>query len=140
MGQQPLTQTGRVSEKSVDRLIGVYHADGGLSGELRYVWNKVARGQHCELCDLTHAGVRRRPEWDATVSEWGVPFELVHLNERTEAVLRASEGRTPCVLAGVDGDVRMLLGRDDLAAVGTDLGRFSAAVFRAADASHLRLA
>ena len=128
-----------MNDMHVDRLIGVYHADGGLFGELRYVWNKVARGQHCELCDLTHAGVRRRPEWDATVSEWGVPFQLVHLNERTEDVRRASEGRTPCVLAEVDGDVRLLLGQEDLAAVGTDLGRFSAAVFRAADAAGLRL-
>ena len=124
--------------ESIDRLIGVYHADGGLFGELRYVWGKL-RGQHCELCDLTHAGVRRRPAWDATVSEWGVPFQLVHLNERTEAVRRASEGRTPCVLAEVDGDIRLLLGKEDLAAVGTDLGRFSAAVFRAADTARLRL-
>ena len=138
MGQQPLTQTGRVTEHRIDRLIGVYHADGGLFGELRYVWNKL-RGQHCELCDLTHAGVRRRPEWDAAASELGVPFDLVHLNERNEDVARVSEGRTPCVLAEVDGDVRVLLGRDDLAAVGTDLGRFSAAVFRAADAAQLRL-
>lgn len=123
----------------VDRLIGVYHADGGLLGELRYVFDKVARGQHCALCDLTHAGVRRRPEWDATVSEWGVPFDLVHLNERTEDVRRVSEGRTPCVLAEVGSDVRLLLGPEELTAVGTDLGRFSAAVFRAADAAGLRL-
>lgn len=125
--------------KILDRLIGVYHADGGLSGELRYVWGLLARGRHCELCDLTHAGVRRRPEWDAIVSQLGVPFQLVHLNERTDAVVSASAGRTPCVLAEVDGDVRLLLGREDLAAVGTDLGRFSAAVLSAADAAQLRL-
>lgn len=128
-----------MTEALVDKLIGVYHADGGLFGELRYVWAKLARGQHCELCDLTHAGVRRRPEWDVVAAEWGVPFDLVHLNERTEPVRRASEGRTPCVLAEVGGDVRLLLDRQDLAAVGTDLGKFSASVFRAVDAARLRL-
>jgi hypothetical protein len=75
----------------------------------------------------------------AARSWWGVPFDLVHRKERTEPVRRASEGRTPCVLAEVDGDVRLLLGPEDLAAVERNLGRFSAAVRRAIDATQLRL-
>ena len=46
--------TGRVGE-----LVGVYHADGGLLGELRYAYGKVRGTAHCSLCDITHATVWR---------------------------------------------------------------------------------
>ena len=41
-------------------IIGVYHADHGMRGHLRYVFDKVARGEGCALCDITHAVVREK--------------------------------------------------------------------------------
>ena len=38
----------------VDTVWGVYHADGGIMGELRYVIGAVFQGNHCSLCDITH--------------------------------------------------------------------------------------
>ena len=35
-------------------LVGVYHADGSLLGELRYIWGKLRGTAHCTLCDITH--------------------------------------------------------------------------------------
>jgi hypothetical protein len=83
----------------VRRLVGVYHADGSVMGELRY-WVGARLGRaHCALCDVTHGTFRARPEWKACVAALPVPFTTVHLDERDPDLRAATEGRTPCVAA-----------------------------------------
>lgn len=116
--------TSDAGSRPVSRLVAVYHADGGLIGELRYVVGRLRGTAHCALCDVTHAGVRRKAAWDAAVAGLGVPVELVHLNERSPAVREATGSRTPAVLAHVDGDLVEVLGPDELEAVHGDVGSF----------------
>lgn len=120
--------------RQVQRLTGVYHADGGVLGELRYVLGRLRGTAHCALCDITHAGVRRKSAWDGVVAGLGVPVDLVHLDERSPQVRDATGSRTPAVLAHVGGELVEVLAPDDLEAVGGDLERFDAAL-RAALAS-----
>lgn len=54
--------------RPVRRLVGVYHANGGLRGEVAYVVGKFLGTAHFALCDITHSPVRRKPAWDAMVS------------------------------------------------------------------------
>ena len=99
-------------QRPIDALIGVYNADGGIAGELRYIAAKLTGRAHCALCDLTHRGLSRRADWNETCARLATPFELVHLNERTAALRRASEGSVPCVLAQVGDELVHLLGPD----------------------------
>lgn len=85
----------------IDRLIGIYRADGGIRGELAYVFGKLRGTAHCALCDVTHSPVRRKKAWDAMVTRLGVPFELLHLNERSAHVIATSGDTSPVVLASV---------------------------------------
>lgn len=106
----------------VKRIVGVYDADGGLRGEIAYLAGKLA-GRHCTLCDITHSPVRRRREWDAYVATLPVPFEVVHRNERTRDIARATTGREACVVAECeDGSIVMLLESDELARAGDVVG------------------
>ena len=99
---------------TVQRLIGVYDADGGLRGELAYLAGKLT-GRHCTLCDITHSPVRRRREWDAYVATLPVPFDVVHRNERDPGLTDATTGREACVVAqSSEGSFVFLLGNDDL--------------------------
>lgn len=100
----------------IQRLIGVYHANGGILGEVGYAVGKLTGTRHCTLCDITHGGLRRRPSWDQMVQGLGVDFDLVHLNERPPDVRRASTHRTPCVLARTSAGLVLVAGPDDLAA------------------------
>ena len=98
----------------VQRLVGVYDADGGLRGELAYLAGKLG-GRHCSLCDITHSPIRRRRAWDDYVASLPVPFDVVHRNERSPEVRLATEGLEPCVVAVMDdGSVVMLLDDSDL--------------------------
>ena len=106
--------TGHMDRQPAE-IIGVYHADGGPIGELRYVIGKARGTTHCALCDITHGLVRRKSEWNRSCSDFDLPIRLVHLNERTAQEARACTLGTPTVLVRwTDGEVRPLLGPADL--------------------------
>ena len=123
----------------IDGLVGVYDARGSLRGELAYAWGKLTGRAHCALCDITHRGVRRRPELGRWIRTLPVPLELVHLDERTDDVVAASEGRTPCVLARTPGGLVLLLGPADLEPCTGDIDCFADALRRADDDHDLSL-
>ena len=112
------------------RLIGVYNADGGVIGELRYFFGHLIGIAKCELCDITHSLIQRKSSWDRLASElkteYGLDFALEHLNERSDAENKASAGREPCVLAEYpDGSLGMFLDRQELRVVDGNVDRFA---------------
>jgi len=117
----------------VHALTGVYDADGSLRGEVAYVVGKLLGRRHCALCDITHGSLRPRPTWEACRTSVRVPFEVVHLDERTPEVRAASEGHAPCVLAHTDGGVELLLSSGDLEACAKDPARLVAAIEQRVD-------
>lgn len=122
-------------------LIGVYHADGGFLGEARYVLGTLLGRAHCGLCDITHSPVRRKPAWDAMVGRLGIPVTLLHLNEMPPDVAVAVDAHgSPVVLARrVDGALQLLLGPDQLDALGGSVDAFEAAVRSTLAAERLAL-
>lgn len=117
--------------QDVTGLVGVYHADGGIRGELRYAWSRLVHREHCSLCDTTHAGPVRRRAWDALVDRLPVPIRLVHLDEQPDEVRRVSAGRTPCVVAlraAADGGPVVVLDRAAIDPLGGDVLAFERAL------------
>jgi hypothetical protein len=93
----------------VDRILGVYNADGGLVGELRYIVGHLLGTVSCALCDITHSPVRRKRAWDELVAELGVPFDLRHLNELDDRERAAVGDTAPVVLVDRNGMLEPLL-------------------------------
>ena len=115
--------------QAITELIGVYHADGGLAGEAKYVIGKLLGTAHCALCDVTHSPVRRKPAWDAMVARLGVPFRLVHLNELSDEVAAAVRvGGSPVVLQRTADGLSVLIGPDELETLGGSVEAFEQAV------------
>lgn len=119
--------------KRVSSLIGVYDADGTLIGELRYwIGAHVTGTAHCALCEITHGLFREKAEWREVVEGLPVPFEAVHLDERSPEVEEASRNRTPSVLAVLaDGSVDLLLGPEELDELGGNPSRLASALSEA---------
>ena len=117
-------------ERRVAEIVGVYRADGGVRGELAYVVGRLLGGAHCSLCDITHATVRRKPDWDALVRRLGVPVTLLHLNEMPPEVAALVARTTSPVVLVRDGDrlLEMLLDASGLDALGGSVAGFEAAV------------
>lgn len=96
-------------------LTGVYDADGGAIGELRY-WIGARLGRaHCSLCEVTHSAIKERREWSETRSTLSVEFRTLHRDEQSEAVSAATNGLFPAVVAQDEfGEVYLLLGAEDI--------------------------
>ena len=107
---------GAAAADEVVRLTGVYHAEGSLLGELRYLVGRTLGRTHCALCDITHGSVRIKPAWVAARSRLPVPFDAVHLDERSPELEAVTAGRTPCVVAHTGTGLDVILGPANLAA------------------------
>ena len=122
-----------MDQQTPTRLIGVYNADGGIVGELKYFFGHLIGIAKCELCDVTHSPIRRKASFDKLASdlksEFGLEMDLKHLNERTESETWASSGQEPCVLAQyADGSLGMFLDRAELAMASGDVAKFEGLV------------
>ncbi len=78
------------------KLIGIYDADGGIFGEIKYFAGKIFKNNHCSLCDITHG--KSKSEWEKCESQLPISINFVHLNERNEAMEKYTSGATPCVI------------------------------------------
>jgi hypothetical protein len=109
---------------------GVYDADGTLAGELAYwVGAHVTGSRHCALCGITHGTFREKARWRELAGALPVPFEAVHLDERSPAVAAASEGTGACVVAErADGSLEVVLGPGELDAMAGDPDRLAEAL------------
>lgn len=84
-------------------LVGIYDADGTLSGEVRYAVGKLLGRGKCALCDITHGwnpmGSR---SWKQACAVSDVEVELIHRDSATAEQLTAATG-LPAILRQHDG-------------------------------------
>jgi hypothetical protein len=98
----------------IRRLVGVYNANGTVSGELAY-WIGARLGRaHCPLCDITHGTIRERDEWKSCRASLPVPFDTYHLNDQSDEIRALTADTAPIVIADTDQGPRALVGRDAL--------------------------
>ena len=103
-------------------LIGVYNADGGIVGELTYFFGHLIGVRSCTLCDISHSPIMKKSSFKALeqhlLAEHGIQVRMIHLNERNQRELKASEGREPCMLLEYpDQSISMFLDSTDLKAL-----------------------
>lgn len=83
----------------IQRLVGVYDADGTIRGEIGY-WIGARLGRtHCALCDITHSSVRERADWKRCRAGFPVPFDVYHRNDQPPEVRSTPGAGPPCVVA-----------------------------------------
>ncbi|QYG91289.1 hypothetical protein HC251_01775 [Iamia sp. SCSIO 61187] len=100
----------------ITRLSMVYDADGTLVGEVRYVVGHLLGRARCDLCDITHGGLRRRASFDDLIASLPVPADVVHRDEQSPELAVFTAGRLACVVGHTGDGLEVLVGREDLAA------------------------
>lgn len=89
-------------------LVGVYHAEGTVLGELKYAVGKLFGIAHCSLCDITHTAKGEKPGFASCrcaqcprtpphhrssspcSKALPLPFRTVHLNDQPAGLPQAS--------------------------------------------------
>lgn len=116
--------------RAIDRLSIVYNARGGIVGDLAYAIGRRRGSAHCALCEVTHGRIREKPAWRAFRLSLAVPVAVYHLNDRPVALGQLGGGVAPLVAAHVGAETVVLLGPDELEAIGGDVQAFSVALER----------
>ena len=98
----------------VTKLTGVYQANGSFGGEVAYVVGRLLGRSHCALCEITHGSVKEKASWKTCRESLDVPFDAVHLDERSAEVMAATDGRTPCVVAHSADGLRIIVDAEAL--------------------------
>jgi hypothetical protein len=114
--------------RQIRGLVGVYNADGTLTGELAYLLGARLGRKHCSLCDITHGMIRPKAEWQARRSQLPVPFDTFHRDDQPEEVRSATEGVVPVVVAQTGEGVFILLEPDALAECDGSMERMMSAI------------
>jgi hypothetical protein len=111
----------------MEKLIGIYDADGGVVGELRYVIGHLRGTAECSLCDITHGKLKRKSQWDRCVTERSLDVELLHRNELTDAQ-RGAATELPCVLIETTAGIELLVGATLLRSCAGEVDAFGAMI------------
>lgn len=118
---------------SIQRLVGVYDADGTLRGELTYFVGARLGRAHCALCDITHGLVRAKPDWQRCKEGLPVPFDTYHRDDQPAAVRAATGDAAPVVVAETSDGVVPLLDGAALDACGGSIDAMVTAIEQAAE-------
>lgn len=121
---------GGVDPSGVKHLVGIYDADGGVVGEVRYMVGHLLGRLECALCDITHSPLRRKLSWVRMAEALPVPLFTVHRNEVPAEVAQVvTLARLPAVFAVLAvGSAVELIGREELSALDGSVERFGALV------------
>ena len=96
------------------QIYGIYNANGGIVGELKYFIGKITKSQHCELCDITNNLLLPKKLWKQFIDELSVPFTLLHLNEQPSDMAAYTAGKAPCIISKTNNQFSMMLDREEL--------------------------
>lgn len=108
---------------TINRLIGVYDADGTLRGEVAY-WIGARLGRrHCSLCDVTHGTFTEKSIWKRCRSSLPVPFDTYHRDDQPDDIRRASGDTAPVVIAETSAGFVVLLDDARISSVDGDPSR-----------------
>lgn len=98
-----------------ERAYVVYDADGGVFGEAAYFVRKWLGIGKCELCAVTHRGLRPRDAWVQATAKLDVSIAALHRNELDTRLLDFIDGAFPCVLGERDGTLSWIVRPNEIA-------------------------
>jgi hypothetical protein len=111
----------------VDKLVGIYNANGSLAGEIAFLFGKFTGRTECALCDITHGPFKKKSGFFSAQQTLGIPFEILHLDE-LDAILCSFKESAPCVVAIRGSECSILLSKAELALCDSDIDRFFDAI------------
>lgn len=97
-----------------ERAYLVYDANGGVFGEAAYFVRKWLRIGKCELCAVTHRGLKPRDAWVRATADVDVQIDALHRNELEAPMQKFIGGAFPCVLGERDGSLSWILRPDEI--------------------------
>lgn len=107
------------------KIFGIYQANGGLIGEIAYIFRKLVLNDNCSLCKVTHRGLIRKSDWKGYLNTLNIHFELLHINEQTSEMAVYTKGYTPCIIADIGDNYVTLMNSEIIDGCNGSVEKFS---------------
>ncbi len=109
----------------MQKIIGIYNANGSLLGEMRYVFDKVFLKKHCALCDITHGiSYKAKTTWLEQVERFPIPIKTLHLDEISDDIRQVVADKVPCVVMVKDDSIDIVMNNEELQACDSNPEQF----------------
>ena len=103
------------------QIIGVFHADAGIIGELKYIGGSILGLTECALCNMTHKwNPLGSKEWRNEKRKWG-NLKAIHRNHQPEAMAQVTKHKTPCVLLENENNFIIIMSSEEIETCNGDL-------------------
>ena len=112
------------------QVVGIYNADGSVTGEIAYAASKLTGRGSCELCDVTHGwNPFGRREWKTALQQSDLDITFIHRDEALPEQLAAA-GQLPSIIALSDDGWHVIMTPSDFAAFKAEPGGLIAEIER----------
>jgi hypothetical protein len=119
----------------MEKVVGIYNADGSVTGELAYAVAKLKGRGSCELCNVTHGwNPLGKRSWKAAVEQSQLNLTFIHRDEALPEQLEAA-GRLPAVVMSSGDEWRVIMTSSEFADFNSDPGGLIAETERRAAAN-----
>ena len=109
----------------MQKIIGIYNANGSLLGEMRYVFDKVFLKKHCALCDITHGmSYKAKRTWLEQAERFQIPIETLHLDEISNDIRQVVADKVPCVVMLEGDSINIVMSDEELQACDSNPEQF----------------
>ena len=96
------------------QVVGIYNADGSVTGEIAYAASKLTGRGSCELCEVTHGwNPFGRREWKTALQQSDLDITFIHRDEALPEQLAAA-GQLPSIITLGDDDWHVIMSANDI--------------------------
>ena len=106
------------------KIFCIFDAQGSFLGEISHFFKKYVFGQSCAMCDISHnlTGVKR--EWRDMSKALKYDIKLLHIDEMDSKLALFVNNSTPCVIASIKSDFKVLVNQEELSACTGNINSF----------------
>ena len=115
-------------------LIGIYHANGSILGEIKYLLGKTFGITHCALCDITHTIAFKKRTFTDCINAFPIPFKTLHLDELVPELKQYTRGKTPCVVGKTADGFKVILTKHELEQCNGNVSLFESKLYKKCNA------
>ena len=106
------------------KIFCIYNAEGSISGEMRYLYNKYIKDMRCSMCDITHNSFSEKSEWRKKCRESHFKIECLHLDELPSDIKNIVKDNAPCVVAQTKSVNEIIIKNKELTKINGDVNSF----------------
>jgi len=106
------------------KIFCIFDARGSFLGEISHFFKKYVSGQSCAMCDISHNLTGVKQEWRDMSQTLKYDIKLLHIDEMDSMLALFVNNSTPCVVASMTSDFKVLANQEELSACAGDINSF----------------